>query len=178
MSYDVRPMETQDISQVVDIDREAFPGEWPPTNFQYELKNQIARYVVACENGKTIDLPVSSGFLGWLKRLFSSTHPVTTLTRPYIVGFAGMWTMVDEAHITNIAVRPSHRRQGIGKLLLASIIDMAEKANASLVTLEVRASNTVAQNLYTKSGFKQVGVRRGYYTNNREDAILMSIERT
>lgn len=84
--------------------------------------------------------------------------------------------MADEAHITNIAVREIHRRQGIGELLLISIIDLATGLNAGKLTLEVRASNIAAQSLYYKYGFTQVGLRRGYYTNNKEDAILMSIE--
>jgi ribosomal-protein-alanine N-acetyltransferase len=84
--------------------------------------------------------------------------------------------MVGEAHITNIAVSEKHRRQGIGELLLLSLIDLAIKLEASLVTLEVRASNTSAQSLYAKYGFVKVGVRRGYYTDNREDGVLMTLE--
>ena len=85
--------------------------------------------------------------------------------------------MADEAHIINIAVREDHRRQGVGELLLISIIDLATELNASIVTLEVRTSNTAAQSLYRKYGFSQVGIRKGYYTDNREDAILMSTEK-
>ncbi|MBA7589136.1 hypothetical protein ES708_31211 [subsurface metagenome] len=73
-------------------------------------------------------------------------------------------------------MREHYRRQGIGELLLISIIDLAIELNASLITLEVRISNTVAQRLYYKYGFTQVGLRHGYYTNNREDAVLMSFE--
>ena len=84
--------------------------------------------------------------------------------------------MAGEAHITNIAVREQYRRQGIGELLLISLIDLAIELDAHLVTLEVRASNTTAQSLYSKYGFIQVGLRRGYYTDNREDGVLMSLE--
>ena len=98
------------------------------------------------------------------------------LGREYILGFAGFWIMADEAHITNIAVRNIHRCRGIGELLLISMIDLATELNARNLTLEVRASNTAAQKLYSKYGFSQVGLRHGYYTDNKEDAVLMSTE--
>jgi ribosomal-protein-alanine N-acetyltransferase len=94
----------------------------------------------------------------------------------YIFGFAGFWIVAGEVHITNVAIRESRRRQGIGELLLISLINLATKLGAHLITLEVRASNTAAQGLYSKYGFARVGVRRGYYTDNREDGVLMSLE--
>ena len=84
--------------------------------------------------------------------------------------------MVDEAHITNIAVLKEYQGQGIGGLLLIATIDLAREFNASFLTLEVRASNLVAQNLYSRYGFNKTGLRRGYYLDNREDAIIMSTE--
>jgi ribosomal-protein-alanine N-acetyltransferase len=84
--------------------------------------------------------------------------------------------MVDEAHIINIAVRETHRGKGIGELLLISSIEMANRLKARVVTLEVRITNTVAQNLYTKYGFKQAGIRKGYYTDNKEDALIMTTD--
>lgn len=143
----LRLMSQEDISQVTEIDREAFPTLWPPANYQRELKNGLAHYIVACDEG-----------------------------RYHIMGFAGLWLLVDEAHITNIAVREKHRRQGIGERLLIAIIELAIELGANLITLEVRASNTDAQKLYAKYGFVRMGLRRGYYTDNREDAVLMSIE--
>jgi len=92
------------------------------------------------------------------------------------MGFAGFWAMADEAHITTIATREASRRQGIGELLLQSVIDMANQRASRIVTLEVRVSNTAAQQLYTKYGFSQVGLRRGYYTDNHEDAVIMSTD--
>ncbi len=143
----LRLMKEEDIPQVTDIDREAFPTLWPPANYERELKNGLAHYIVACDEGGR-----------------------------HIIGFAGLWMLVDEAHITNIAVREKHRRQGIGEALLIAIIELAIKLGAHLITLEVRASNAEAQKLYAKYGFVRVGLRRGYYTDNREDAVLMSIE--
>jgi ribosomal-protein-alanine N-acetyltransferase len=161
-----------DIPQVNEIDREAFPALWPPPNYRRELENSIAHYVVACddtlEEGER-----SSGLLSRLRHLFNGELPQT---REYIFGFAGFWIMAGEVHITNIAVRQQHRRQGIGELLLISLINLATKLDAYLITLEVRASNTAAQGLYAKYGFAKVGVRRSYYTDNREDGVLMTLE--
>jgi len=98
----------------------------------------------------------------------------STETRQYIAGFAGVWLMVDEAHITNIAVAQDCRRKGIGELLLIATIDMARELKANMMTLEVRVSNVAAQSLYSKYGFENMGTRRGYYLDNKEDAIIMS----
>jgi ribosomal-protein-alanine N-acetyltransferase len=91
-----------------------------------------------------------------------------------LIGYGGVWLGVDEAHITTIAVHPLYRGRGIGELLLNGLIDMAFDMNVSSLTLEVRASNTVAQNLYLKYGFLPTGHRRRYYTDNREDAVIMT----
>jgi ribosomal-protein-alanine N-acetyltransferase len=97
-------------------------------------------------------------------------------TVEHISGFVGLWILMDEAHIINIAVSEPYRGQGIGELLLIAGIDTAAKLQAGVVTLEVRESNRIAQNLYTKYGFIKVGVRKGYYTDNREDALIMTTD--
>ena len=148
----LRLMTEEDVPQVTEIDRQAFPAMWPPANYQRELGNGLAHYIVAGDE----------------------EQPETQ----NVVGFSGIWMLAGEAHITNIAVRESHRRRGIGEALLIAIIELAIKLEAHLITLEVRASNTDAQQLYAKYSFVKVGVRRGYYTNNREDAVLMTIEDT
>jgi ribosomal-protein-alanine N-acetyltransferase len=84
--------------------------------------------------------------------------------------------MAGEAHITTIGVRQAHQRQGIGELLLISTIDIALMRNAQVMTLEMRLSNSAAQALYKKYGFTKRGVRRGYYTDNREDAVIMTTD--
>ena len=91
----------------------------------------------------------------------------------HILGMAGFWVVRDEAHVITIAVREAYRRWGIGELLFMSLIDKAVKLNARMITLEVRASNMVAQALYERYGFVRTGVRRGYYMDNKEDAVLM-----
>jgi ribosomal-protein-alanine N-acetyltransferase len=171
----VRLMGKGDISQVTAIDHEAFPTLWPPPNYRRELDNRLARYLVACDDTlEALQSEVAPVKGSWLKRLFEREVPPTT--REYILGFAGFWIVAGEVHITNIAVRESLRRQGIGELLLISLINLAIKLEAQLITLEVRASNTVAQALYAKYGFAKVGVRRAYYTDNREDGVLMTLE--
>jgi ribosomal-protein-alanine N-acetyltransferase len=175
----LRPMTQEDVPQVTEIDREAFPTMWPPANYQREMKNGLAHYIVAVddEGKKAKALPEKglAALLARIRRLFGSEAVLPAAGR-YIIGFAGLWMLAGEAHITNIAVRTKHRRRGIGEALLIGIIELAVKLEAHLITLEVRASNREAQKLYAKYGFVRVGQRRGYYTDNREDAVLMSIE--
>jgi ribosomal-protein-alanine N-acetyltransferase len=182
----IRLMFREDIDQVSEIEREAFPTEWPPPNFKREIENRLAYYIVACNVAKLPEeeaSPAQNGLtrlipglrkLGSQNRLADSKHLVGG--QEYIKGFAGFWIMAEEAHITSIGTRQAFRRQGIGELLLQAVIDMAIRRKARIVTLEVRASNTLAQRLYTKYGFNHVGLRHGYYTNDREDAIIMSTD--
>jgi len=183
LALKLRLMGKEDLPQVNAIDHEAFPTLWPPANYHRELKNGLAHYIVACDEEKEYNPPAPEntppkGFSGLLVRLrLRSNHKSEPQpAREYILGFAGLWLMAGEAHITNIAVRESYRRQGMGELLLIALIDLAVELGAKLVTLEVRASNTTAQSLYAKYGFIEVGLRRGYYTDNREDGVLMTIE--
>lgn len=184
MTYTIRPMVKADLDQVTEIDHEAFPSQWPPANYRQELQNKSAHYLVACDDAKTFNAPevkaMKPGFglfsrlMNWTRRRQDTTTP--PVPRQYIVGFSGIWLMADEAHLTNIAVRYQYKGKGLGELLLIATIDLAVSLKASFMTLEVRASNLVAQNLYGKYGFTQMGIRHGYYLDNREDAIIMSTE--
>jgi ribosomal-protein-alanine N-acetyltransferase len=109
------------------------------------------------------------------RRLFMREDPSKAMGQ-LILGFAGLWFMADEAHLANIAVRERYREKGVGERLLISVIELAIKQNARFITLEVRASNKAAQALYRKYGFAEVGTRREYYTDNKEDAILMTAD--
>jgi len=181
-------MQKQDIAQVTEIDREAFPTLWPPASYLNELKNPLAHYIVACDEEEKVEEPDvkavpqerRSRLVFRVKQLFNYDRFVGNEPLPagreYVSGFAGFWVMADEAHIINIAVREIHRRQGIGELLLIALIELAAKLKAGIITLEVRAFNTAAQSLYFKYGFTQVGLRRGYYSEDREDGVLMSTE--
>lgn len=90
-----------------------------------------------------------------------------------VVGFVGTWIILDESHITNIAVHPNYRNQGIASKLLDELLTYCKSKGCIAYTLEVRAGNENAQKLYLKHGFKKDGVRKGYYEDNKEDAILM-----
>lgn len=189
MAYNVRLMKEHDISQVSQIEREAFPPPWPPTNFKRELRyNTLSHYFVACEDalGKE-DVPAKADASGsskksisdrtkaFVKRLF--TKQTAEVDRDEkVLGFAGLWFMADEAHLANIAVRPDRRREGIGELLLIAVIDLAIEQKARFFTLEVRASNKEAQALYGKYGLIEVGTRRGYYMDNKEAAVIMTAD--
>ena len=185
MSCYLRLMRKEDVSQVIEVDHEAFPTMWPPPNYGRELQNRLAHYIVAYDDEEAVAEPKAatpaekgtSTLTSRVKRLFGNyrffgKEPPTS---QHIMGFAGFWIMADEAHLTNIAVREIHRRQGTGELLLIAVIDMSTALNAHMLTLEVRVSNTAAQNLYHKYGLTQVGIRRGYYLDNKEDATLMTI---
>jgi ribosomal-protein-alanine N-acetyltransferase len=187
LAFNIRPMRGNDLPQVNDIDHEAFPTIWPPPNYQRELRNGLAHYIVACDDETEYRPPQPPqdtpprGLAGLISRLRPRSNNSDGQPQPpaeYVFGFGGLWLMAGEAHITNIAVREKYRRQGIGELLLFSLIDLAIELGAKLVTLEVRASNTTARKLYAKYGFVEVGLRRGYYTDNREDGVLMTIEDT
>ena len=184
----VRLMRKEDIAQVTEIDREVFPSMWPSVNYQHELQNLLAHYIVAGDEEQITEEPEAAvapqrGFprlASRIRQLFSQERVFSSGTpssgREYITGFAGFWGMADEAHIISLAVRKTLCRRGIGELLLIATIDLAAQLKASIITLEVRASNTAALSLYRKYGFIQVGLRRAYYIENKEDAILMSTE--
>lgn len=186
--YCIRKMKDSDIQQVLDIDLDAFPTQWPhPTinSYHHELRNKLAHYIVLYEgknNVKEAKTRHSIGLkevLSYITGLFDHDRffgPEVPRYKEYIAGMAGIWMMVDEAHIVTIAVRSSLKRQGLGEQLLIRIIEMAQQLNAKIVTLEVRVSNTVAQALYKKYGFTVAGTRRKYYSDNGEDALIMSTD--
>ena len=186
MSYVIRRMQDRDIPQALELDREAFPTQWPHpsyTSFKQELRNRLACYIVVTKPRELESIeqyPNNKNV--WQKILHLFDHDrffgegATTSPKEHIVGIAGFWIMVDEAHITTLAVRNSHRRQGVGERLLIQIVEMAMQLNANVVTLEVRISNKQAQALYEKYGFQKIGIRRAYYTDNGEDAIIMTTD--
>ena len=90
-----------------------------------------------------------------------------------LVAYAGMWLIIDEAHVTNVAVHPDFRRRGYGEKILRALMDLARDTCMGLITLEVRRSNEAAQALYHKAGFLDVGYRKRYYEDNKEDALIM-----
>jgi ribosomal-protein-alanine N-acetyltransferase len=191
MPYAVRPLAEGDINQAAEIERDAFPTLFPPTSFRRELRNKMARYIVAwkpddssdrgiseesvsTQSSHSAERPLFSRIFNGARGIFPRRPSTWQPGQQYIAGFLGIWYMVDEAHIVAVGVRNELRGQGIGELLLIAAIEQAIQMNAKAATLEVRVSNHVAQNLYKKYGFKTEGRRRGYYTDNREDALIMT----
>ena len=185
----VEPMRLEHIPVVSAIERLSFPQPWPQNAYRRELlDNRMAHYIVVRRLGESLpDEPDPTGdgranngdkLLGRLSRLLRSgpeSPPAAELSPELrnIVGYAGMWIMTDEAHITTIASHPAARGLGYGELLVLALVDRAMSLGARWMTLEVRASNTVAQNLYRKYTFKEMGVRSRYYSDNGEDALVM-----
>lgn len=169
----LRPMCADDIPQVADIERESFPSMWPQTAYRRELDNRIARYFVVTrvDGEDEPPTPQPHGFWGTIRRIVRSDVP-----RPdeHLLGFIGLWLVAGEAHVVTVAVRGTHRRAGIGERLLIAGIETAIEHGQEVVTLEVRASNETARRLYEKYGFEKVGIRRRYYTDNNEDAVMMT----
>jgi ribosomal-protein-alanine N-acetyltransferase len=181
----VAAMDLDDISQVLEVDRESYTLPWPASAYRREvLHNRNARYFVLRDDteldaagSQTSDGSDSDhrsrhhfSFLRWPLRASDGQQA----RRGRVLGYAGMWLMVDESHITTIAVRTAWRRRGLGELLLITLIDVARDLGVSRMTLEVRVSNDSAQNLYRKYGFEQRGVRPRYYSDNNEDAYIMT----
>jgi ribosomal-protein-alanine N-acetyltransferase len=171
--YLLRAMTEADILQVAAIEHESFPTTWPQTAYRRELANHLARYMVVVDRSHPPildeDQPAKRPFLGIFKR----KNPAAPTT-DYIVGYVGVWLMVDQAHIVAIAVREAYRGLGLGEMLLLEAVDLAIENRQESVTLEVRKSNFLAQALYEKYRFHKVGVRKRYYSDNHEDAIIMT----
>jgi len=162
LPYLIEPMRLEDIDEVIRIERASFPSPWSAYSYRYELLyNPVAYYFVVRWQGKGLWLP----------------NPARWAEELAILGYGGFRLIAKEAHICTLAVRPSWRGLGIGELLLAIMLGKAVELGAEVATLEVRPSNIVAQNLYRKYGFELVGLRRFYYRDTGEDALLMSTER-
>ena len=184
MRYVIERMTMSDVPRVIEIERLAYPSTWPPSAYRKELQdNRWAHYIVLRDKQIVGERSVAQQLEAEKprrSRLFPLSllpnRPAVTTSSPdlaSIIGFAGLWLMVDEAHITTIAMHPDFRQRGLGEFLLVSLIDTAYDIGARWVTLEVRVSNSVAQSLYRKYGFHQAGVRHRYYSDNQEDALIM-----
>ena len=138
----IRPMTIDDVDGVFEVEKNCFEHYWSKGEFEKEMKNDVARYLVADIDGK-------------------------------IVGYVGIWFVAGEGHITNVAVHSDYRGQKIGDILIKHLVKMCKDNNVFAMTLEVRVSNIVAQNLYKKYGFKLAGIRKEYYSDNKEDAMIM-----
>lgn len=139
----IRQMRPEDIDEVLIVENQAFSTPWSRSAFVEEV----------CNN--------------------DIAHYLVVIVDNKIIGYGGMWIIVDEAHVTNIAVLPKFHGRGIGALLLEHMITTAKALRATSMTLEVRPSNTPARKMYTRRGFKEHGLRPNYYKDLGEDAIIM-----
>lgn len=135
-------MNSDDIAEVLKIEKECFATPWSENAFNMELKNKLAKYVVARVDGE-------------------------------IIGYGGLWMIIDEGHITNIAVKEEFRGSGAGSAILKHLIDTCKENGISSMTLEVRRGNEPAKALYKKYGFLEAGIRPKYYADDNEDALIM-----
>jgi ribosomal-protein-alanine N-acetyltransferase len=183
--YIIDRMTMADVPRVVEIERLAYPSTWPPSAYRKELQdNRWAHYIVLRDKKIAEErMTVPAQEPERPRRIFPLSllpgRPTMTMPSPdlaSILGFAGLWLMVDEAHITTIAMHPNYRRRGLGEFMLVSLIDIAYNIGAKWVTLEVRVTNHNAQNLYRKYSFHEAGVRHRYYSDNNEDALIMWTE--
>lgn len=142
-SFEIRPMEPRDLAVVMEIEKLCFSIPWTKNSFLIEITDNRCARYFVAHINETV------------------------------IGYGGMWIMIDEAHITNIAVHPSYRKMGIGHSILKALISEASKNGAERMTLEVRVSNREALNLYSRMGFAAEGIRKRYYSDNDEDALIM-----
>ena len=181
----LRRLRADDISQVIDIEREAFSPLWSSTPFKRDLKNRYASYFVACcarDRDETVPEESSSApenAYFWHRLLRDVRRLVSRIERradsgSSVAGYVSVWYQGEEAHITEIAVREELRGRGIGELLLIGSLRAAVEYGSKVMTLEARVSNFIAQRLYEKYGFAEVGIRKAYYADNREDAVIMT----
>ncbi len=139
----IRRMVTEDIPQIGELERECFTTPWTEEAFYNEL--------------------VHNHFATY----------VVVVWNDRIIGYGGLWTILDEAHVTNVAIAEAYRGRKLGEKLLMELMRVAMARGMRRITLEVRVSNAIAQRLYEKFGFYPEGVRKGYYSDNQEDAIIM-----
>jgi ribosomal-protein-alanine N-acetyltransferase len=142
----VEPMTLDDIPAVHAIERSSFAVPWPDDAYRSEIMTNRLASYVVARAGDAV------------------------------IGFAGLWVMVDEGHITTFAVDPRWRRRGVGQRLLLALLELAGARRAREATLEVRLSNMPARRLYEKYGFRPVGIRPRYYSDNGEDALIMTTD--
>ena len=146
----LRPMTFDDLNRVTAIDRASFPTPWPREAFRYELQH-------------------NRGSVCWVAEEDSGKG------KRVVVAAIVIWLVGQNAHIGTLAVKPDHRKQGIAQQLLARTLLICSARGARQATLEVRTSNTAAQNLYRKFGFESIGIKPDYYKDTHEDALVMKL---
>lgn len=141
-----RFMEEQDIDSVLEIEHASFTTPWSREAFYNELYNNKFAVYIVLETGQKV------------------------------VGYCGVWVVADEAHVTNVAILPEFRGKKLGEALMRKLVEVVKERGAKSMTLEVRVSNEIAQSLYRKFGFQNGGIRKNYYSDNQEDALVMWVK--
>lgn len=141
-----RLMRDEDIDQVLIVEHASFTIPWSREAFQNELQNNKFAVYLVLEVNQRV------------------------------VGYCGVWVILDEAHVTNVAVLPEYRGRKLGEALMRKLIGVVKEKGARSMTLEVRVTNDIAQSLYRKFGFKDGGIRKNYYSDNQEDALVMWVK--
>lgn len=159
----VQPMTLAELDQVMKIEQVAFSSPWPRRAFHYEVDENTHSTMVVVRPAPRND--------GWVGRFVVS---LGVRSPAPLFGYAGAWLLVDEFHISTIAVHPQYQRRGLGELLLLSLLDRGSEQGARRATLEVRVSNLAAQGLYRGCGFETVARQKRYYVDNNEDAYIMA----
>jgi ribosomal-protein-alanine N-acetyltransferase len=165
----LRYMTTADIAQVVMIDNQSFDPPWSARSYAYDIREASHSHMVVLE--RHTPAPPAPGWRRWLHGWGAPRSD-----QRQIVGYGGLWHIVDEGHISTIASHPAWRGCGFGELVLAGMVRKAITLGAAYIVLEVRVSNHIAQNLYLKYGFYTSGTKRRYYRNNNEDAYEMRLD--
>ncbi len=172
MTLTLRYMHNADIPEVVSIEQASFRPAWSSDSYRFEINRSQCSYMVVLETA--IEQPTTG-----LRRLINRVRGKENGTvKNALLGFGGLWKIEDEAHVSTIASHPAYRGKSYGEILLAGMIRRAIDLEAGYIVLEVRVSNTVAQNLYHKYHFDIVDIKRGYYQNDNEDAYDMRVELT
>ena len=141
--FQVRPMVAEDLDAVMAVEQGSFHTPWSRSAFEEELSQNRLARYLVAIDGETI------------------------------VGYAGTWLVINEAHVTNVAVHNNRRREGIGRLLMDALMNMAREEGMESMTLEVRVSNEAARALYHQLGFVSAGIRKNYYSETKEDALIL-----
>jgi ribosomal-protein-alanine N-acetyltransferase len=148
IQIEIKPMSLDDLTEVIRIERASFPSPWSEEMFRRELM-------------KNKDFSIF----------------ISAKLNDRLVGYGGIWIIIDEAHVVNLAVHPSYRRKGIGRLILLALLEIAQRKGMKRLTLEVRRSNVNAIRFYKRFGFQQRGIRKDYYGSpQKEDAIIMWLD--
>jgi ribosomal-protein-alanine N-acetyltransferase len=145
-SFVFRKMREEDIDQILEVEHASFTTPWSRDAFYNELHNNRFAVYIVLEENNKI------------------------------LGYCGAWIVIDEAHVTNVAILPEFRGRKLGEAILSKMMSVAREMGAKSMTLEVRVSNHVAQSLYRKLGFQNGGIRKNYYSDNQEDGLVMWVK--